>query len=256
MASKKPKPRPPRRKPRRRLVPRWRWLALIPAFFAVNWLFHVARIPSQATAPLEPYFYKTPAATWEAHGAAFQAHSTAVMSPALLAALAQVEASGNPIATTYWKWRWSWNPFRWYSPASSAAGLFQITDGTFAESRRFCIHDGKVVQQTHWYDPEGCWFNFLYNRLSANHAAEMTSAYLDFWTGKILSPLKLTPPLASRRATAAVIHLCGVQEATRFVKNGFRPLKGQKCGDHSVAAYLKQVEEYRLMFETVSRRKL
>ena len=52
-----------------------------------------------------------------------------------------LEGSGNPVARTYWWWRFSWNPFEVYRPASSAVGMFQITDGTFAEARRYCIHD-------------------------------------------------------------------------------------------------------------------
>jgi len=44
------------------------------------------------------------------------------VSAEFLAALAQVENDGNPIATTYW--RWSWNPFEVYRPASSALGMF------------------------------------------------------------------------------------------------------------------------------------
>ena len=35
----------------------------------------------------------------------------ATASPQLLAALAQVEGAGNPVATTYWRWRLTWNPF-------------------------------------------------------------------------------------------------------------------------------------------------
>jgi hypothetical protein len=153
----------PTRLPLRRSL--W-WLAAVPLFFAANWVVHVARMPSQAAAPLEPYFYKRPEATWAAHGWLFEAHATPLISAPLLAALAQAEAGGNPIATTYWRWRWSWNPFRWYSPASSAAGLFQITDATFSEARAFCIHQGEVVRQGKWYDWRGCWFNSLYNTRS------------------------------------------------------------------------------------------
>ena len=69
------------------------------------------------------------------------------ITPELLAALAQVESSGNPVARTYWRWRFSWNPFELYQPASSAVGMFQITAGTFAEARRYCIHDHVVVEE-------------------------------------------------------------------------------------------------------------
>ena len=33
------------------------------------------------------------------------------ITPELLAALAQVEGAGNPVARTYWRWRLTWNPF-------------------------------------------------------------------------------------------------------------------------------------------------
>ena len=46
-----------------------------------------------------------------------------------------MESSGDPVALTYWRWRLSWNPFEVYRPASSAVGMFQLTDGTFAEGR-------------------------------------------------------------------------------------------------------------------------
>ena len=37
---------------------------------------------------------------------------------ALLAALAQAEGAGNPVASTYWRWRLTRNPFASYQPAS------------------------------------------------------------------------------------------------------------------------------------------
>ena len=57
------------------------------------------------------------------------------MTPELLAALAQVEGAGNPVARTYWRWRLSWNPLELYRPASSAVGMYQITDATFQEAK-------------------------------------------------------------------------------------------------------------------------
>jgi hypothetical protein len=48
---------------------------------------------------------KTPSETWRQYGPLFREHSTAVITPELLAALAQVEGVGNPVARTYWRWR-------------------------------------------------------------------------------------------------------------------------------------------------------
>src|SRR5262245_34382660 len=105
-------------------------LVLITVFAAVNWIVQVARKPSELFFPVSGSLAKTPAQTWRAYGPLFDKNSTAVITPELLAALAQVEGSGNPVARTYWKWRFTWNPFEMYRPASSAAGMFQITDGT------------------------------------------------------------------------------------------------------------------------------
>ena len=57
--------------------------------------------------------------------------------------------------------------------------MFQLTDGTFAEARRYCIHDHVVVEDGPWHDLNSCWFNGLYTRVVAGHAVEMTAALLD-----------------------------------------------------------------------------
>ena len=95
------------------------------------------RKPTEMFFPVSGSLAKAPAETWRQYGPLFVKHSTAVITPELLAALAQLEGSGNPVARTYWRWRLSWNPFEVYRPASSAVGMFQITDGTFAEARRW-----------------------------------------------------------------------------------------------------------------------
>ena len=63
------------------------------------------------------------------------------------------------------------DPREIYRPASSAVGMYQITDGTFREAKRYCIRDHVAV--------EDCWFNSLYMRVIPSHAVELTSAYLD-----------------------------------------------------------------------------
>ena len=152
---------------------------VVAVWAAVNWMVQVARKPAEVFFPVSGSLVKPPAQTWRQYGLLFAEHSTAVITPELLAALAQVEGSGNPIARTYWKWRLSWNPFEVYRPASSAVGMFQITDGAFAEARRYCIHDHVVVEDGPWYDPRSCWFNALYTRVVPGHAVEMTAALLD-----------------------------------------------------------------------------
>jgi hypothetical protein len=45
------------------------------------------------------------------------------MTPDLLAALAQVEGSGNPVVRTYWRFSLTNEPFENFRPASSAVGM-------------------------------------------------------------------------------------------------------------------------------------
>src|SRR5215471_7362949 len=145
----------------------------------VNVVYQVVRKPTELFFPVSGTLFKTPAETWNAYATLFRRHSTDTMSPALLAALAQVEGSGNPIARTYWRWSWRAHPFEVYRPASSAVGMFQITDGTFEEARRYCIHRHVVAMDGPWYAWRSCWFNWLYFRIVPSHAVELTSAYLD-----------------------------------------------------------------------------
>jgi len=118
----------------------------------VNVVYQVVRKPTELFFPVSGTLYKIPSATWKAYEPIFRRHSTAALSPEFLAALAQVEGSGNPIVRTYWRWRWSRKPFEVYRPASSAVGMYQITDGTFDEARRYCIHDHAVVADGPWDD--------------------------------------------------------------------------------------------------------
>ena len=137
------------------------------------------RKPTELFLPLSVALYKTPAETWGAYSPLFRRHATPVITAEFLAALAQVEASGNPIVRTYWRWSWVPDPFELYRPASSAVGMYQITDGTFEQAKRYCIHDHAVVEEGPWYAWRSCWFNELYFRVVPSHAIELTSAYLD-----------------------------------------------------------------------------
>ena len=77
--------------------------ALALGWFVLNGLYHVLRKPAELFAPVSGVLAKTPAQTWSDYEPMFRAHATAVITPELLAALAQVEASGNPLATPQWR---------------------------------------------------------------------------------------------------------------------------------------------------------
>ncbi|MEE8567453.1 MAG: hypothetical protein V3S81_02505, partial [Anaerolineales bacterium] len=120
-------------------------------WFGVNWAYHAFNKPSEILFPLDHSLNKRPVETWKQYESLFREHATAVITPEFLAALAQVEGGGNPVARTYWRWQLTWNPLEWYQPASSAVGMFQITDGTFREATHYCIHDNAVVEDGPWH---------------------------------------------------------------------------------------------------------
>jgi hypothetical protein len=236
-------------------VPRAAWALLaLAAAGGVNWAYQVVRKPTELLSLVAPSLAKTPDATWSEYGGLFDAHSTAIVRPELLAALAQVESAGDPLASTYWRWRPSWNPLEVYAPASSAVGLLQITDGTFDEARRLCIHDHQVAREGAWHDPRACWFNGLYFRTVPGHAIEMTSAMLHQAVVDTLVEQRATrATLEQKQRLAAVIHLCGRSRGAAFVQRGFRPSSGERCGDHEVARYLARVEVLTRLFARKAR---
>ncbi len=81
-----------------------------------NIVYQVIHKPTELFAFVGHRLDKEPAETWRQYGALFRTYSTGTIPPELLAALAQGESSGNPVERTYWRWRWSFNPFAIYQP--------------------------------------------------------------------------------------------------------------------------------------------
>jgi hypothetical protein len=216
---------------------------VIGGFFLCNWIYQVVRKPGELLAPVSAAFSKNPESTWKSYGILFEEHSTSIIAPELLAALAQVESDGNPIALTYWRWQWSWNPFEIYRPASSALGMFQFTDGTLAAARKYCIRNHEVRSAGPWYDVRSCWFNSFYTRTLPSHAIELTAAYLHQSVIDALSARQNARiNLVQKQKLAAVIHLCGAKRGEDFVRRGLRIVPGERCGNHSMRHYLDQVD--------------
>ena len=224
-------------------------LLLVAVWSAVNWMVQVIRKPTELFFPVSGVLAKAPTETWRQYGPLFHEHATTVITPDLLAALAQVEGSGNPVARTYWRWRLAWNPFELYQPASSAVGMFQLTDPTFQEARRYCIHDHVVVEDGPWNDPRSCWFNSLYTRVVPSHAVELTAALLDRTVARTLERHRIvTATLRQQQDLAAIIHLCGAGAGSVYARRGFRLTAGQRCGDHDPARYLAQINGLKRQF--------
>ena len=223
---------------------------------AINGIYQVIRKPSELFFPVSGTLYKTPSETWRQYAPIFRRYATSVITPDLLAAIAQVEGSGNPVVRTYWRWSWTSQPFEVFRPASSAVGMYQITDGTFAEARRYCIHDHAVAEDGPWNSWQSCWFNSLYARVVPSDAVELTSAYLDRSIAIILERHRMpSATLQHKQELAAVIHLCGAGAGDDYARRGFRLMDGQRCGDHNVRAYLAHINEMKSVFDRLARNK-
>ena len=228
-------------------------VAVVALWSAVNWTYQLIRKPSELFFPVSGALAKTPAETWRQYEPLFREHSTAIMTPELLAALAQVEGEGNPIARTYWRWHVTSNPFDLYRPASSAVGMYQITDATFREARRYCIHRHVVAEEGPWHDVRSCWFNALYIRVLPTHAVELTAAFLDRSVTSTLQRSRIVTATARQKQDlAAVTHLCGAGAGDAYARRGFRLTASQRCGDHDVGRYLAQVNAMKRQFVALS----
>ncbi len=228
--------------------------ACVALWLLANALVQVARKPTELFFPVSGALDKTPAETWRSYGAVFREHATDVITPEFLAALAQVEGAGNPVARTGWRWRLTEDPFELYRPASSAVGMFQITDGTYAQAKRYCIHGNKAVEDGPWHAWRSCWFNWLYFRVVPSHAAEMTSAFLDVSVSRALQRLRIaraTP--VQQRDLAALMHLCGVAAGEGYAARGFRADSVPSCGGQDVRGYLARMRAMQREFAGFAR---
>src|SRR5487761_474001 len=240
---------------RKRLRRAWRWLAALPrrlrialvvaallaVFLAVNFAYHVVRKPTELFFPLAGTLAKTPADAWRDYADLFREYSTKDIPPALLAALAEVESDGNPVARTYWRWRFAWNPFAVYAPASTSVGMYQMTDAAFDEARHYCIRDHAVT--------DDCWFTGLYTRVLPHDAVELTAVFLARKVAEIRAAHPDLP--ASPRQIqdlAAIVQLCGIVPATNFARRHFHLMAGERCGDEAAATYLARVDAMKRRF--------
>ena len=215
----------------------------------VNLSVQVVRKPTELFGLVVAPDPLTPGQTWARYGAIVQEKSTDLVRPELLAALVQAESSGDPLAHTPWRWRWTLHPFRIYAPASSAVGLLQITDGTFEQARHYCIHGHRVVSDAGPLT-DRCWLNALYFRTIPRHAIELTAAWLHLGVeearaGRGAAPLSL----AQRDALAATVHLCGRARAAALAAHGFIARPGERCGREELRAYLERVRVLATLFE-------
>jgi hypothetical protein len=217
-------------------------IALLAVFSLTNLVYQLLHKPTEVFALIPGEFNKRPTETWTQYGPLFREYSTTSLSPELLAALAQVESAGNPTARTYWRWSLSSDPFAVYQPASSAVGMYQMTDAALSEAQGYCILHHTVAET-------GCSATAFHSRVVPRHATELTAVFLDRKVTAILGHRRKTKiSRQQREELAAVIHLCGTGPATAFARRGFRMTPGEHCGDHDVSAYLDQVNAMKRQF--------
>jgi hypothetical protein len=236
---------------RRRLsrVPRVIWIAVATAgLFTIlvltNLVYQVIHKPTELFAFVGHRLDKEPPETWRQYGALFRQYSTSTIPPELLAALAQGESSGNPVTRTYWRWRFSFNPFAIYQPASSAVGLFQMTDGAYAEAAKFCIRGNAVTDS-------GCGLG-PYIRAIPSHSIELASIYLDRNVAAVLARADTNATAQQKQDVAAFVHLCGGGPATAFARRKFQMQSDERCGDHLVSAYVARVNAAKRVFQKLA----
>lgn len=217
-------------------------IAVLAVFSVTNLIYQILHKPTEVFALIPGESNKVPIETWRQYAPLFREYSTTFISPELLAALAQVESAGNPIARTYWRWSLTLDPFAVYQPASSAVGMYQMTDAALSEAQGYCILHHTVVET-------GCSATLLHSRLVPRHATELTAVFLDRNVAAILGHRR-NPRISrqQREELAAVVHLCGTGPAKAFARRGFRLLPGERCGDHDVEAYLAQIDAMKRRF--------
>jgi Transglycosylase SLT domain len=208
-------------------------LTILTVVLLADVVYQVVRKPTELLFFVGGALDKVPSETWQQYGPLFRKYSTDTITLELLAALAQIESTGNPVARTYWRWRLTWNPFGVYKPASSAVGLYQMTDAAYAEASRYCVRRHAVV------DAE-CW---------PSHAIELAAVYLDRRVAAVFAYAPdVTASPQEKQDLAAFILLCGGGPARAFVRRGFQVMAGERCGDHLVTAYLAKVNAMKRQF--------
>lgn len=210
--------------------------------FFLNFIIQIYRKPIEILNFLSWSESKTINKTWMSYKKYFIKNSTENISPYFLASMAQVESSGNPMASPKWKFNTKRSLKDWFSPLSSSVGLYQFTQPTFEIAKNFCIYKNKSVKKGRWYQFNRCALNWAYFRIWPSHSIEIASGYLDYGIRKLLGSSINKVPLKMKTRLASVIHLCGEHRGRKFVQRSFKIKKNEHCGSHSLAKYILRLE--------------
>lgn len=221
-------------------------------YFILIVLVQLVQKPAHLLSFASSYFYKTPYETWKTYHADFKKYQTSTTPSYVLAAIAQVESSGNPIATPKWEWNFknSWHSL--YSPVSSSVGLYQFTTPTFNRAAKFCVHEGKLYSKVEAHQIlHPCWWSRFGFRLSASSSIRTASAYLHKEVSELLKRFNMSHlGVRSKSRLAMVVHLCGKHKASLLLQKRSLHSLGY-CGRHKVSKYIKKAEQLTRKFKSL-----
>lgn len=208
-------------------------------YLCANFFYQLYRKPTEVFSLLGLFKAKTPAETWSAYRSHFVETSTDIVTPDFLAALAQTESAGNPWASPPWRVTLNSKLFQIYTPMTSAVGLYQFVDETFARALTRCI-DMRFHRSP---ANERCPANVVFRtRLSAQSSTQLAAAYLDQEVREILGSRPANQlSLEKKQTLASIVHLCGGAKAALFYRSGFSWKSLGRCGAHDPQTYTQKL---------------
>lgn len=208
------------------------------AYLAVNFVVQLAKKPTEILSVAGFFKSKRPEETWRAYRAYFTDSASDLLSADYLAALAHQESGGNPWASPPWRVRLNSKVFDIYAPSTTAVGLYQFLDETYATVA------GENPGTGYWG-----------SRLSPQASTQVAARYLNREVERIRQEHGLRKLSAERaQAIASIVHLCGKGKAVQFVRSGFSYSRLGMCGAHSPQRYVEQVQSLKLTFATLRER--
>ena len=223
---------------------------LVTLWFGLNWIYQVVRKPSELFFPVSGVLYKLPDETWDTYESVFRKHSTGTITPAFLAALAQIEAIGQ---------------------SRRAHLLALVVDGQSVRPLSAGVERGRHVPDHRRYIRRVAALLHPRSRrrrgravarrctpagstacIHASSPRTRSSSRPRISTGasrkrsRVRGSAKAT--LRQKEDLAAVIHLCGAGAGERYARRGLRLVAHQRCGDHDVRAYLNRVQGMKTVF--------
>lgn len=167
---------------------------------------------------------------WERYRSEFTKFSTPLVDAETLAAISYTESSGNPLARPPWIFKPKLDFWNSLKPQSTAFGLMQFTQSTFAEAQ--------TLAQLKGFRP----FPF-FTRASPEQSIALTSLYLE---EKLRS--RFRRPERWGWKLPAVVHLCGVNRAKQWTNSSAAVQNQMFCGSHKVSRYLHEVAKMRFYY--------